>query len=92
MTKDTDPRIVPLKWLENNMSIIIAILFLILCLGLIETVKAVINKTLLFITCFERNVWLDWLFILLTTIVVITTVYNWFYKQKKVSPQISGLL
>ena len=92
MTKNTEPLKDTFKWLENNMAIIVAVLFVILCFGLIETVKVVINKTLLYITCFSRNVWLDWLFILLTTIAAITTVYKWFYKPKKVSTQIAGLL
>lgn len=94
MTGNTGPLkgLLKCKWFENNMAVVVALLFVILCLGLIETIKAVINKTLLYITCFGRNVWLDWFFIILTAIVAITTVYKWFYKQKKVSPQIAGLL
>ena len=91
-TKNSELLKSPLRWLENNMAIIVAILFVILCFGLIETVKAVINKTLLYITCFGRNVWLDWLFIILTAIAAIATAYNWFHKHKKVSSQIAGLL
>ena len=92
MTKNTKPLKGLLKWLDNNMAIIVAVLFVILCVGLIETVKAVINKTFISITSFGRNVWLDCLFILFTIIVATTTVYNWFYKQKKVSSQIAGLI
>lgn len=81
-----------IKWLENNKAIVVAILFVMLCLGLIEIVKAVINKTSLSIIRFERTVWLDVFFIIITTIFVIRTAYIWFYKQKRVSPQIAGLL
>ena len=74
------------------MAFIVAILIVMLCLGIIDRVKTVINKTLLFVTNFGRNVWLDWLFVLLTAILATQIAYRWFFKRKKVSPQIAGLL
>lgn len=80
------------KWFECNMAIVIAVLFVMLCLGLIDTIETVINKTLLYVTNFESNVWLDWLFVALTAITTTFLAVNWFYKGKKVSSQMAGVL
>lgn len=91
MAKSNKPLNTIPKWFKKNMAIIIAVFFVMLCFGLIDSVKAIINKTLLTVTCFGRSIWLDLLFIALTAIEGIRS-FKWFNNKKKVSPQIAGLL
>lgn len=51
-----------LLWVEENKAVFVAILFLMLCFGIMDTVVFFINNTFLHVTTVGRNVWLDWLF------------------------------
>ncbi len=57
-----------MSWVMESKAIFVALLILMLCFGLMETVVSVIDKTLLLIFNIARNVWLDWAFILITLI------------------------
>lgn len=72
-----------LNWFIENKAIIAAILLLMLCFGILDTIVTVINKTILHFTDITRNLWLDWFFIFLT---VIYGVVIWFSlnKNKKI--------
>lgn len=78
-------------WLEVNKAIIVAILLLMLCFGLLDTVVSVINRTLIHLTNMTRNPWLDWFFVFLTIIYGYIIWSLWIKPQKKVSPRIVGL-
>ena len=55
-----------LKWMKENKTIIVAVLLSMLCFGVLDKIVLLIDKTLLHITDFDRNVWLDLLFILIS--------------------------
>lgn len=80
------------KSLKENRAIFVAILLLMLCFGLMDTVVAVINKTLLLITNFERNLWLDFLSIILTVMGGFVIWFSWIKKKKIVSARNVGLI
>lgn len=80
------------KRLKENRAIIVAILLLMLCFGLMDTVVSVINKILLHITNFERNLWLDWLSIILTVLSGFMIWFSWIKKGKIVSARNVGLI
>ena len=57
-----------ISWVKESRAIFVALLILMLCFGLKDTVVSVINKTLIQVFDLARNVWLDWAFVLITFI------------------------
>ena len=83
---------VVVDWIKRNKAVFVAMLLLMLCCGLMDSVVAVINKTLLKITDIERNLWTDWLFIVITVGVGVKIVVSWFKDNKIVSPRVVAIL
>ena len=90
LNKETVNRIK--AWPKENMAIIVAVLFSMLCIGLLSSVVSVIDNTLLYLTDFGRHVSLDWLFILLTGFGVYYVAKHWFIAKRIVSPRLTGAL
>lgn len=79
-------------WLKGNKAIFVAILLLMLCFGLMDTVIAVIDKTLLLVTNIPQNSWIDWLFIFLTAFFAIVVLLAWINNKKIVTPRNVGII
>lgn len=79
-------------WLKENTAFVIAVLFILLCFGLMNTVVSVINNTLLYVTDFGRHFCLDWLFIVITILCGFCIVKYWLKAKRIVSPLFAGTL
>lgn len=79
-------------FIKENVAIIIAVLFAMLCFGLMKVVVSVINNTLLHFANFGRNVWLDWLFVVLSCCFIYYIVMQWFKAKRIVSSSSVGIL
>ena len=78
------------KWIKQKRAVFIAVLLIVLCLGLIETVVSLINNTLIHITSFGSNRYMDWLFIFISLAVAIYLIKRWICVNRIVSPQLAG--
>lgn len=78
------------KWLQRNTAITVAVLLVVACFGLLDSVVTVIDKAVVPITDIKRNVWLDWLFIVLTLWCGVKVGRSW--RNKVVAPQTVGML
>ena len=81
-----------LNWVRENKAIIAAILLLMLCFGILDTVEAVVNKTILHFTKLSRNPWLDWFFIIITVICGGVVLFPLIKNRKKIAPRTISLL
>lgn len=79
-------------WMKNNKAIGVAFLILMLCFGLLDTLVKVIDNTLLRVTSIERNIWLDYLFLTLSILMVLRVFFVWIKGKKIVSPRSVGLI
>lgn len=79
-------------WMKENESILVAILLLTMCFGIMDKVVSVINNTLLRITDFERNTWLDCLFLIVTIWLGIRCWVYWIKLRKVVTPRSVSLI
>ena len=87
-----DNRELILLWLKENKAIGVAILLLMLCFGMMDNVVAIINNTLLHITSIGRNIWLDWLFIIITALLGYEVWISWIKTEKRIAPKTTALL
>lgn len=78
------------KWLQRNTDITVAVLLVVACFGLLDSVVTVIDKAVVPITDIKRNVWLDWLFIVLTLWCGVQVGRSW--RNKVVAPRTVGML
>lgn len=81
-----------LLWVEENKAVFVAILFLMLCFGIMDTVVFVINNTFLHVTTVGRNVWLDWLFIIITSLLGYGVWKSWIKVEKRIAPKTIALI
>jgi len=65
------------KWVKQNRAIIVAVLLIVLCLGIIETIVSLINNTLIYLTCFGSNRYMDWLFVFISLAVAVYLTRRW---------------
>ena len=75
------------QWMKENKAIIVAVLLLMLCFGILDKIVTLIDNTILHITDFDRNLWLDWLFILISLGLWIKAWRSWIkkcYKKEKI--------
>lgn len=75
------------KWMKENKAIIVSVLLLILCFGILDKIVIFIDNTLLHITDFERNMWLDWLFVLISLGLWLKAWESWIkkcFKKEKI--------
>ena len=79
-------------WVEENKAVFVAILFLMLCFGIMDTVVFVINNTFLHVTTVGRNVWLDWLFIIITSLLGYGVWKSWIKVEKRIAPKTIALI
>lgn len=77
--------------IKENKAVFIAVLILMLCFGLMKQVETVINNTLLYLTDFKRNSWIDCVAIILTVCSGIT-VYSIIKDKKIVAPRTVSLI
>ncbi len=80
------------KWVKQNRAIIVAALLFVLCLGMIDTVVSMINNTLVHLTSFGSNRYLDWLFIIISLAVAVYLIERWICVNRIVSPQFTGMV
>ena len=78
------------KWLQRKTAITVAVLLVVVCFGLLDSVVTVIDKALVPITDIKRNVWLDCLFIVLTLWCGILVWRSW--RKKINAPRMVGVL
>lgn len=81
-----------MSWVKESKAIFVALLILMLCFGLMNTVVSVINKTLIQVFGIARNVWIDWVFILITLIVGCEICFSWIRKNKIVTARNVALI
>lgn len=81
-----------MSWVKESKAIFVALLILMLCFGLMDTVVSVINKTLIQVFGIARNVWIDWVFILITLIVGCEICFSWIRKNKIVTARNVALI
>lgn len=81
-----------MSWVKESKAIFVALLILMLCFGLMDTVVSVINKTLIQVFGIARNVWIDWVFILITFIVGCEICFSWIRKNKIVTARNVALI
>ena len=81
-----------MSWVKESKAIFVALLILMLCFGLMDTVVSVINKTLIQVFGIVRNVWIDWVFILITLIVGCEICFSWIRKNKIVTARNVALI
>ena len=81
-----------LLWVDENKAVFVAILFLMLCFGIMDTVVFVINNTFLHVTTVGRNVWLDWLFIIITSLLGYGVWKSWIKVEKRIAPKTIALI
>lgn len=73
-------------WLKQNFAVVVAVFMLMLCFGLPDVLKKVIDNTLLYVTNFSRSGWTDSLFAVLTIWVCIEVCHKWLYRNRRVAP------
>lgn len=76
--------------IKRNTSITVAVLLVVACFGLLDTIVTVIDKALVPITDVKRNVWLDCLFIILTLWCGILVLRSW--RKKIIASRTVGVL
>lgn len=81
-----------LYWLKENKAIGVAILLLMLCFGMMDTVVSVINNALLHVTSIGRDVWLDWLFIIITILLGYVVWSSLIKTEKRIAPKTIALI
>ena len=79
------------NWIMKYKAILVALLLLVLCRGLVETVVFVINNTLVYITNFKGNAWLDGLFVFLTLAYGLWLWLFWIKRKRIVSVKLAAL-
>ena len=81
-----------LKWFRENNAIGVAILLLMLCFGIMDTVVSVINNTLLHVSSISRDIWLDLLFIIITTLLGYGVWKSWIKTEKRIASRTIALI
>lgn len=81
-----------LKWFRENKAIGVAILLLMLCFGIMDAVVSVINNTLLHVSSISRNICLDLLFIIITTLLGYVVWKSWIKTKKRIAPRTIALI
>lgn len=79
------------NWFSENKAVLVAVLILMICFGLMQQVEAVINNTLLYLTDFKRNTWIDCVAIILT-ICSGATIYSIIKSKKIIAPRTVSLI
>lgn len=78
--------------IKKSKAIGVALLILMLCFGLMDNLVTVINNTLIHVTAFSRDIWLDWLFIIITLGFAFVLWKSWIKKDKIIAPKTVALI